>query len=494
MSRALFRTLAFIGKEIQAIFVQPQLLLLLVVGPFAVLLAFGVGYRPSGSELRTIVVQPAESGSQPVSLYLQQVGPPLKILQVTSDATLALRELRARRADLVAVIPPKARDTILAGQVVRLEFYHNAIDPAQIGYIRAVIDGTTNQLNQAIIKQTVAEQQASADDYEQVLTGLQKNLDEIDAALDSQDRGRAQQLARNVRQSSGLILSLWLLGVDPLSSEASPAGRLARQARELDTLLASPDSNPADIRQAISGMRSDTDSIRQALRRSHQIPPEVFASPLTWEAKGIQPYQPGYVAYHSPTVLALLVQHLCITLAALSLVEERSAGAVELFRASPVRPGEILLGKFLAYLLLIAVVTAALVALLLYGLHVPLLGDWRWLVLTLTILVVYSLNMGFLISAIARSRSQAIQMSMLVLLGSIFFSGFFVPVSDLSIPVRAVSYSLPITYGMEELRQVVLRGERPDLVLLGIMTIWGVVLGVYTRRLFRQVFLTEQWH
>ncbi len=495
MTKTLLRTLAFIGKEIQAIFVQPQLLLLLVAGPFIVLLAFGAGYRPSAPQLRTIIVETPEAGSErSVSLHLQSIGPPLQIQQVTADTSLAFRELRARRTDLVVVVPSGARETILAGQVVRLQFYHNAIDPGQIGYLQAVIDGATNQLNKAIIKQTVSEQQASGEDYEQLLAGLQQDLDGIQAALDSGDRARAQQLARNVRLNSTLVASLWLLGANPLSGEAPPAGRLAQQARELDTLLASPDSNPESIRQVTRNMRSDTGRMLQALRRSRRISPEVFAAPLAWEAQNIMPYQPGYVAYHSPTVLALLIQHLCITLAALSLVDERSAGAVELFRASPVRPTEILLGKFLAYMIFIAAVSAALVALLLFGLRVPLLGDWRWLVLTLAVLVVYSLNLGFLISALARSRSQAIQMSMLVLLGSIFFSGLFVPVADFALPVRAVSYSLPITYGMEELRQVVLRGERPGLLFLSIMILWGAVLGVLARKAFRKMFWTEQWH
>lgn len=490
MSRFLFRTAAFIGKEIQAIFVQPQLLLLLVAGPFLVLLAFGLGYRPAGPLLRTIVVQPeADDPRQAIGFYLRSVGPPLRVVQVTADQEAALQQLHRRKVDLVVVVPPGAEERVIAGQRVRLSYYHNAIDPAQVGYIEAVIDGATSQLNRAIARQAVSEQQASAADYEQVLTELQANLKDMRIAVRAQDRQRARQLSQDVRLKSGLVASLWLFAAEPLTGGTAPAVHLARQARELDALVSAPDSDPQAADQAIGDMEDSTGHLLQALRRSRSISPEVYVAPLAWEAKGVSAYQPGYVAYHSPTVLALLVQHLCITLAALSLVDERTAGAIELFRASPVKPGEILVGKFLAYMALIAVIAVGLVALLVYGLRVPVLGDARWLAIVLVALVVYSLNLGFTISAVARSRSQAIQMSMLVLLGSIFFSGFFVPLGDFALPVRFVSYSLPITYGMEELRQVVLRGEQPDLLYLAVMGAWALLLGIFTRRLFRRLYL-----
>jgi len=487
--RASLRTFAFIGKEIQTIFVQPQLLLLLVAGPFLILLTFGLGYRPQGPILRTIVVQPApEDPRQAIGFYLSSIGPPLRVVQVTADLEPALRQLRARKVDLVTVVPSGIRDTLLRGQNVHLVFYHNEIDPARIGYIKAVIDGATSQINRAIVKQAVGEQQASAADYEQVLIELQNDLAEIRAASEGGDPARAQQLAHAVRLRSGLVASLWLFGAEPLTAGTAPAIHLVQQARRLDALLAAGQSQPEALDAAIGEMQDSASRMLEQLQRTRKVPPGVFVAPLVWDAQGISAYQPGYVAYHSPTVLALLVQHLCITLAALSLVDERSAGAIEIFRASPVKPREILAGKFLAYLLLIAVTTVTLLALLIYGLKVPLLGDWRWLAIVVAALVAYSLNLGFLISAVAHSRSQAIQMSMLVLLGSIFFSGFFVPLGDFAVPVRAISFSLPITYGMEELRQVVLRGETPDLLYLAVMGVWAVVLGLLTGQRFRRLF------
>ena len=62
--------------------------------------------------------------------------------------------------------------------------------------------------------------------------------------------------------------------------------------------------------------------------------------------------QPGVLAYFGPAVLALILQHLAVTLVALSLVRERTTGVMELFRIAPVSTSEILAGKVLAYGLL----------------------------------------------------------------------------------------------------------------------------------------------
>ncbi len=488
--KPIYRILAFIGKEIHSILVQPQLLLLLVAGPFAVLLAFGLGYRPSGPELRTIVVQPPSAEQeQAVGRYLEGVGRPLHVVERTSDLSAALARLQARQVELVVVIPPDVRETLLEGRNVQLVFYHNAIDPTRIGYITAVVDGATSQINRAIVRQVVGEQQASAADYERVLVDLQDALGQIRSALQENDRPRAREISQAVRLNSGLVAGLSLLGSDPLSTEPPPATDLAQQARELDALLAEPESDAAALDQSLARMQEDTDRMLEALRRTRRIPPDVFVAPLVWDVQGVSTYQPGYVAYHSPTVLALLIQHLGITLAALSLVDERSAGAIELFRAAPVRAPEVLIGKFAAYLLLIAVTSAGLVGLLTVALHVPLLGDWRWLIAVLAALIAHSLSLGFLISALANSRSQAIQMSMLVLLGSIFFSGFFVPLQDFALPVRVLSFSLPVTYGIETLQQVVLRGEPPYLPYVGITAIWAIGLWIVSVRLLRRLFV-----
>ena len=89
-----------------------------------------------------------------------------------------------------------------------------------------------------------------------------------------------------------------------------------------------------------------------------QIPPEIVASPTRTELINIAPLTPGVVAFFGPAVLALILQHLAVTLAAMSLVRERTSGVLELFRIAPISSAEIIAGKVLAYGVLGAAVAA----------------------------------------------------------------------------------------------------------------------------------------
>mgnify|MGYP001267613316 CR=1 FL=1 len=219
------------------------------------------------------------------------------------------------------------------------------------------------------------------------------------------------------------------------------------------------------------------------------IPPSVLVSPFRASSSNMAPTTPDYVAFYAPGVLALLVQHIAVTLTALALVRERLLGAVELFRVSPVRPGEMIAGKYLSYFLQTAVFAALLVVLMAYGLDIPFLGDPVWLVAVLVLLIAASLSVGFLISALSRSETQAVQFSMLVLLASVFFSGFFLPLDNLLPAVRPLSYALPVTYGVQGLQDLMLRGAVPAqwiMLALGGIALLAALAATWTfRRGFR---------
>jgi ABC-2 type transport system permease protein len=76
----------------------------------------------------------------------------------------------------------------------------------------------------------------------------------------------------------------------------------------------------------------------------------------------------------------------------------------------------------------------------------------------LGLVLVASVGLGFLISLASRTDTQAVQYSMIVLLASLFFSGFFLAVDRLAYPARIISWLLPATFGISLLRDVMLRG------------------------------------
>ena len=61
------------------------------------------------------------------------------------------------------------------------------------------------------------------------------------------------------------------------------------------------------------------------------------------------PNQPSLTSFFGPAVLALILQHLAVTLTALSLIRERRTGVFDVLRVSPVSAFEIVLGKVVAF-------------------------------------------------------------------------------------------------------------------------------------------------
>jgi ABC-2 type transport system permease protein len=210
------------------------------------------------------------------------------------------------------------------------------------------------------------------------------------------------------------------------------------------------------------------------------ISPQVIAAPTRAELRNLAPISPNVVAFFAPAVLALVLQHMGVTLTALSLVRERLSGAMDIFRVAPVRALEILVGKYLAYLFFNLSIAAAISFLLVGVLHVPLLsppGEMAWVIVLLSFAAV---GLGLLISTIVDSERQAVQLSMLVLLASVFFSGFVLPLDQFITPLRIAAYSLPVTHGIQLLQDFMLRGGTNAGWELEVLAVIGVVLFLLT--------------
>jgi ABC-2 type transport system permease protein len=209
------------------------------------------------------------------------------------------------------------------------------------------------------------------------------------------------------------------------------------------------------------------------------IPPAVVAAPTRAEIVNTAPSTPGVTAYFAPAVLALILQHLAVTLVAMSLVRERTSGLIELFRIAPVSTAEVLIGKVLAFGLIGAGIAAVTIALIVVGFGVPVLGLPGFIAGTIVLLLLASLGLGLFIATISDSERQAVQLSLLVLLASVFFSGFVLPIEEFSEPVRALAYTLPVTHGIRLLQDYLLRGgtnQEWELVALGVIAVVTLVL------------------
>jgi len=190
-----------------------------------------------------------------------------------------------------------------------------------------------------------------------------------------------------------------------------------------------------------------------------KIPPEVVAAPTTPVVDNLAPVQPSIVGFYGVAALALVLQHLAVTLIALSIVRERASGALDRFRSSPMRATELVVGKVLAFGLLGGAIAAISVWLLVSLLGVPMLGSPALIAAVIVLLLVASLGLGLLISVISDSERQAVQLALLTLLASMFFSGFVLHIEEFQPAVQVAAYFLPVTHGISLLQGEFLSGS-----------------------------------
>ncbi|MEA2520047.1 MAG: type transport system permease protein [Chloroflexota bacterium] len=284
------------------------------------------------------------------------------------------------------------------------------------------------------------------------------------------------------------------LRIDQVTSDESASmARLARQ--EVDVVLVAPadiESNfkagkrtPIDVRVNLTDPVANTYAVflargleaavnRQILQTAvaegqgyavgqgaadaAQIPPDVVAAPTEASLQNIAPSSPTVVQFFGPAVLALILQHMAVTLIALSVVREKNSGLFELFRISPITTAELVTGKLIAYGLFAGAVALVTIASLVLGFGVPMLAQPGWIALVVLLLIASSLGLGLVIAAVSDSEPQTVQLSLLVLLASVFFSGFVLSINEFSEPVRSLIYALPVASGIRLLGDFMFRG------------------------------------
>jgi ABC-2 type transport system permease protein len=213
-------------------------------------------------------------------------------------------------------------------------------------------------------------------------------------------------------------------------------------------------------RQIIQTAAAETEgyAIQGGATEVSKLPPELLAAPAQAVVINVAPSTPSVVQYFGPAVLALILQHMAVTLIALSVVREKTSGLFELFRISPITTAELVAGKLIAFALFAGLVALITIGVLVAGFGVPSLADPGWIALVAGLLIASSLGLGLLIAAVSDSEPQTVQLSLLVLLASVFFSGFVLAINEFSEPIRTLIYALPVANGIRLFSDFMFRG------------------------------------
>jgi len=163
-----------------------------------------------------------------------------------------------------------------------------------------------------------------------------------------------------------------------------------------------------------------------------------------------------------------------------SFLNERSQGTLERLMASPLRRGEIVLGYMLGFTVLALIQAVEVLVFALAVLKIHNQGNVLLIFGMEALMVVAAVNLGIFLSMFARTEFQAVQFIPLVIVPQFLLSGILFPVRSEPLALQYVSNALPLTYAVNGMRDIMLKGADltwPSLQLdLAVVAGFGIVL------------------
>jgi ABC-2 type transport system permease protein len=160
---------------------------------------------------------------------------------------------------------------------------------------------------------------------------------------------------------------------------------------------------------------------------------------------------PGLVAIISMISLLIVMSQ--------AVVKERESGTLEQMFVTPIRAGEYIIGKITPYALL-AVAQMLIVASVGIGwFRVPFYGNVWVVVLGMVLFMLTSIGLGLFVSLMARTRQQAQQVMIFLMMPFMILSGFLFPIESMPGWLQPLSRAIPMTYALQVLRGVFVKGS-----------------------------------
>lgn len=258
---------------------------------------------------------------------------------------------------------------------------------------------------------------------------------------------------------------IWAVIVFNETFSVDVAGVLSNASGQPATIGLTIDGTNPNIVSAISNELLT--SIRAVLGQ------RTFTSPIIVIPNLIYGQDARFIDFFAPGVMGLAAMMITFMLSIISFVHERSASTLDRLLSTPVTEGEIVAGYALAFGLVGLVQSCVIITAAILLFDVMIVGNVLLALLVVFLLGVGNQGLGFLLSSVAKNEFQAIQFLPLVLFPSILLSGVFWPIEAVPTLLRPVSYFIPLTYAVEGMRSVMIRGWSVDGIWLQLLVLAG---------------------
>ena len=307
------------------------------------------------------------------------------------------------------------------------------------------------------------------------------------------------------------------------TADTADAGRQALRDGNADLVIVLPASLLADVkagqRPVITVISEGTDPATEgaAFGRLQGLMAAAAGSLAPPGSAGIVPSIEHETIYLSPEAdqvdvmapifLGYFGYFFVFLLTGISFLRERVGGTLERLLATPVTRGEIVLGYSLGFGIFATLQVILLIAFILadvgvpaigpipaftIGLHVGAAGSPVLAFVIALVLALGAVNLGIFLSTFARTELQIIQFIPLVIVPQGLLGGIFWPIAQLPDVLQWIARILPMSYAVEALREVMLKGaDLSSSVVSGDLAVLAVIalalLGLATVTIKREV-------
>jgi ABC-2 type transport system permease protein len=159
-----------------------------------------------------------------------------------------------------------------------------------------------------------------------------------------------------------------------------------------------------------------------------------------------------------PALIGVILTMTMVMFTAMAIVRERERGNLEYLITTPVGSGELMFGKILPYVVIGLIQTTLVLLVAKFVFAVPMNGRFLDLYVAALVYITASLGLGLLISTMAQTQFQAMQLTIFTFLPSILLSGFMFPFDGMPKAAQWIAQLLPLTHFVQLVRGIVLRG------------------------------------
>lgn len=178
-----------------------------------------------------------------------------------------------------------------------------------------------------------------------------------------------------------------------------------------------------------------------------------------------------------PGTMALILMLISAMMTSISITREKELGTMEILMVSPIRPGQVVIGKVIPYIVLSFVNAVVILALGAFVFGLPVRGSLVLLLLESLLYISLALSLGILISTVSNSQMVAMFVSLIgLMLPTLLLSGFIYPIENMPLVLQWISNLMPPKWYIIIVKNIMIKGEGLTLVWKETLIMAGMTL------------------